>query len=81
MGSNSMDERVGDAAVEHARGVLAERFGIEIATADVILGDVARAQQRTVSDLARAVVASCTNGSTPLPRRLYTDSDVIGDAA
>jgi hypothetical protein len=81
MGSSSMDERVGDHVVEQARGVLAERLGIGIAAADVILGDVARAQKRTVTDLAKAVVESCTNGSTPLPRRLYTESDEISDAA
>lgn len=81
MGSSSMDTRVGDAVVEHARGVLAERFGIDIPTADMILGDVARAQKRTVANLAEAVVESCTNGSTPLPRRLYTDSNGVSDAA
>ena len=80
MGSSSMDARVGVGVVEQARGVLAERFGIDIATADGILGDVARAQKRTVTDLASAVVESCTNGSTPLPSRLYTD-DGISDAA
>jgi hypothetical protein len=81
MGLSSMDARVGDAVVEQARGVLAERFGIDITTADAILGDVSRAQNRTVTDLAGAVVESCTNGSTPLPGRLYTDSDGISDAA
>jgi ANTAR domain len=79
MGSSSSDVRV-SVVVERARGVLAERFGVEIATADAILADVARAQKRSVTDLAAAVVASCTNGSTPLPRRLYT-SDGISDAA
>ena len=81
MGSSSMDARAGDSAVDQARGVLAERFGIDIGTADVILGDVAHAQKRTVIDLARAVVESCTNGSTPLPRRLYAGSDGVSDAA
>jgi hypothetical protein len=70
-----------EAVVERARGVLSERFGVDIAVADAILGDVARHQKRTVTDLAAAVVASCTDDSMPLPRRLYTDSDEIGDAA
>jgi hypothetical protein len=81
MGSSSMDARVCDAVVEQARGVLAERFGTDIGTADRILGDVARAQKRSVADLAGAVVESCTNDSTPLPRRLYTNGDEISDAA
>ena len=80
MGSSSADVRV-SVVVEQARGVLAERFGIEIATADAILTDVARVQKRSITDLAAAVVVSCTNGSTPLPRRLYTDSNGISDAA
>jgi hypothetical protein len=57
-----MDAHVRDAIVEQARGVLAERFGTDIARAE-------------------AVVESCTNDSTPLPRRLYTGSDEISDAA
>jgi AmiR/NasT family two-component response regulator len=73
--------RVSDAVVERARGVLAERFGTDIGTADRILGDVARAQKRSVVDLAEAVIESCTNGSTPLPRRLYTNGGEISDAA
>jgi hypothetical protein len=81
MGSSSTDARVGDAIVEQARGVLAERFGTDVATADRVLGDVARAQKRAVAELAGAVVESCTNDSTPLPRRLYTNSDDISDAA
>jgi hypothetical protein len=80
MGSSSTDVRV-DAVVEQARGVLAERFGVEIASADAILTDVARLQKRSITDLAVAVVQSCTDGSTPLPRRLYTDSNEISDAA
>ena len=56
MGSSSIDVHVRDAVVEHARGVLAERFGIDIATADRILGDVARVQKRTIVELADAVV-------------------------
>ena len=70
-----------DAVVEQARGVLAERFGTDIATADKILVDVARAQKRSVVDLAGAVIESCTNDSTPLPRRLYTSGEEISDAA
>jgi hypothetical protein len=80
MGSSSSDVGV-SAVVEHARGVLAERFGVDIARADAILTDVARVQKRSTTDLAAAVVESCTNGSTPLPRRLYTDSNGISDAA
>jgi hypothetical protein len=76
----SEDVRVG-AVVEHARGVLAERFGIEIGTADSILNDVARAQQRDVIGLAADVVASCTTDSTPLPRRLYTLNEETEGAA
>jgi ANTAR domain len=67
--------------VEHARGVLAERFGVGISTADSILNDVARAQRRDVLDLAAAIVASCTTGATPLPRRLYAINDETEGAA
>jgi hypothetical protein len=81
MGSSSTHHRVSGVVVEQARGVLAERFGVDIATADQILGDVSRAQKRSVVDLAAAVVESCTNDSTPLPRRLYTNSGEISDAA
>jgi ANTAR domain len=81
MGSISMGSDVCDVVVERARGVLAERFGVGIATADAILGDVARVQKRTLADLAAAVVSSCTDDSAPLPRRLYTNSDDISDAA
>jgi hypothetical protein len=63
------------AVMDHARGVLAERFGVAIATADGILGDVARAEGRDVTQLAAAVVESCTTDSTPLPRTLYTNGD------
>jgi hypothetical protein len=63
------------AVVEHARGVLAERFGVGISKADAILHDVARTQKRSVTDLAAAVVASCTTDSTPLPRSLYTSDE------
>ena len=67
--------------VEHARGVLAERFGVAISTADSILNDVARAQRRDVPDLAAAIVASCTTDATPLPRRLYASNDDSKGAA
>lgn len=67
--------------VEHARGVLAERFGVGISTADSILNDVARAQRRDVTDLAAAIVASCTTNTTPLPRRLYAINDDTKGAA
>jgi hypothetical protein len=76
-----MHLRVVDAPIERARGVLAERFGIEIAAADAILESVAKTQKRTVSELAEAVVASCTDESKPLPRRLYTNDDGFSDAA
>jgi hypothetical protein len=61
--------------VERARGVLAERFGVGISTADSIPSEVARAQRRDVPDLAAAIVASCTTDATPLPRRLYAIND------
>jgi ANTAR domain len=67
--------------VEHARGVLAERFGVGISTADSILNDVARAQRRDVSDLAAAIIAACTTDKTPLPRRLYAINDDTKGAA
>jgi hypothetical protein len=67
--------------VEHARGVLAERFGVAISTADSILNDVARAQRRDVPDLAAAIVASCTTDATPVPRRLYAINDGSKGAA
>jgi hypothetical protein len=77
MQSLSIDARASDAVVERARGVLAERFGVEIATADAILCDVARLEERQVAELAAAVVASCAEVSLPLPRRLYTDAEGI----
>jgi hypothetical protein len=81
MGSSSTNVYARDAVVEQARGVLAERFGTDVAIADRILCDVARAQKRTVAELARAVVESCTNDDMPLPRRLYANGDAINDAA
>ena len=67
--------------VEHARGVLAERFGVGISTADSILDKVARAQRRDVPELAAAIVASCTPDATPLRRRLYAINDETEGAA
>ena len=61
------------AVLEHARGVLAERFGVGISKADTILRDVARVQKRDLNELATAVVASCTSDASPLPRSLYTN--------
>ena len=81
MGSSSTNVYARDAVVEQARGVLAERFGTDVAIADRILCDVARAQRRTVAELALAVVESCTNDDTPLPRRLYANGDAINNAA
>jgi hypothetical protein len=68
---NPVEVSATTAVLEQARGVLAERFGIEIETADEILTKVARTQQRNVTELAEDVVRSCTDGSMPLPRRLY----------
>lgn len=67
--------------VEHARGVLAERLGVEISTADSILNDVARAQRRDLTDVAAAIVASCTTDESPLRRRLYAINDDTKGAA
>ena len=61
------------AVVDHARGILAERFGVGIATADGILHNVARVQRRDVTELAVDVVASCTSDANPLPRSLYVE--------
>jgi hypothetical protein len=68
------------AVQQHALGVLAERFGVGITTADRILHDVANAQNSDVTELAAAVVASCTTDSTPLPRRLYAVDETRGAA-
>jgi hypothetical protein len=61
------------AVLEHARGVLAERFGVDISKADAILHNVARLQERDVTELAAAVVASCTSDANPLPLSLYAN--------
>jgi AmiR/NasT family two-component response regulator len=76
-----LEVRARDAVLEHARGVLAERFGVEISTADQILRDCARAQGQGLNELATAVVASCTTDETPLPRRLYTNDGEKSEAA
>jgi hypothetical protein len=57
--------------IEHARGVLAERFGVGIKLADEILASVARQQRQDVNELAAAIVASCTTNCAVLPRSLY----------
>jgi hypothetical protein len=75
------DVSVRDAVLEHARGVIAERFGVGIATADKILHDCARAQGRGATELAVAVVASSRNDSAPPPRRLYAVDDETEGAA
>ena len=61
------------AVLEHARGVLAERLRVCISKADAILHTVARQQKRDVTELAAAVVASCTSDVARLPRSLYTN--------
>ena len=76
-----MEVGVRDAVLEHARGVLAERFGVAIGTADKILRDCARAQGQGLNELAAAVVASCTTDSAPLPRRLWTNHNETTEAA
>ncbi|MFL5980549.1 MAG: ANTAR domain-containing protein [Gaiellaceae bacterium] len=70
-----------DAVIEHARGILAERFGVAISTADKILQDCAHAQGQGLSELAMAIVASCTTDSAPLPRRLYWNGETANEAA
>jgi|EndMetStandDraft_7_1072992.scaffolds.fasta_scaffold1898206_1 ANTAR domain-containing protein len=65
------------AVVHQARGVLAERFGVTIATADGILRGVARAQRGDVTELAEAVVESCRTQGTLLPRSLYTNDEAM----
>jgi hypothetical protein len=59
------------AIVDHARGILAERFGVGIKAADEILCGVARSHGQEVPELAAAVVASCTSDACVLPRALY----------
>jgi hypothetical protein len=70
-----MLERPNPAAiVDHARGVLAERFGVGIHTADSILHEVARRQRTEVTELAAAIVGSCTSDTPMLPRDLYSQA-------
>ena len=59
------------AVIDHALGVLAERFGVDIEAADGILREVARREQTPVEELADCVVASTTNNCAVLPRSLY----------
>jgi hypothetical protein len=59
------------AVVGHASGVLAERFGVDISTAEAILAAAARCEKENVLALAAAIVGSCTDESIRLPRRLY----------
>ena len=59
------------AIIDHARGILAERFGVGIKAADDILCSVAQCQRQEVTELAAAVVASCTSDAGVLPRALY----------
>jgi len=49
--------------IEQAKGVLAERLGIEVAEAFKVLRNTARSHNRRLSDLARAVV----DGSEQIP--------------
>ncbi len=59
------------AVVDHALGVIAERFGVGISTADSILREFARRQRSSVTELAAAIVGSCTSDASVLPRELY----------
>ena len=68
------------AVLAHARGVIAEGFGVGISTADAILNDVARDRGRDVTELATEVVASSTAYATPLPQRIYAVDDWEGTA-
>jgi hypothetical protein len=76
----SDDSSVG-VVVEHPRGVLAERLGVRISTADPLLNDDARAQRRGLPDRAVAIVAPCSTDESPLPRRLYPVNDDTKGAA
>jgi len=66
--------------LEHPRGVLTERLGVRISTADPLVDDVERGR-RDVADLAAAILASSTTDETPLPRRLYAINDDTKGAA
>src|SRR5437763_9437283 len=69
-GVRPMEETLSAALMEQARGVVAERFAVDITTADAILQEVARTHRCSTEELAAAVVTSCTD-NTVLPRRLY----------
>ena len=58
----ALDSRV---VIEQAKGVLAERQGVDMETAFTMLRESARRNQRRLSDLAREVVAG--RGRTDLP--------------
>ena len=75
------DDSSAGVVVEYACGVLVERFGVGISTADSVLNDVARAQRRDVTDLAVAIVVSRTTDEELLPRRLYAINDDTKGAA
>ncbi len=60
-----------ESVVCHALGVIAERSGADIETADSTLRVVARREQVAVAELAECVVASSTNDCSVLPRSLY----------
>lgn len=55
----------------HALGLIAERFGLDIESAESILREVARREVMPLTELAECVVASCTNDCALLPRSLY----------
>lgn len=57
---NALDHRV---VVEQAKGVLAERLGVDCHAAFHELRNTARREQKPVSDIASAVVAGRTNGN------------------
>jgi hypothetical protein len=57
--------------MEHAQGVIAERFGVDVESADHIIREVARMERTPVEELAECVVASTTNDCAVLPRSLY----------
>ena len=58
-------------ALEQARGVLAERFGVDIDSADGILREATWRDPMPLEELAECVVASTTNDCAVLPRSLY----------
>lgn len=56
--------------LDAARGVLPERFGVALVSADSILHDVARRHCMDVSEFVLEVVDSCTSDSAVLPQPL-----------